>query len=248
MRPRWVLLGNRLRRAEDATVPVWSAAVRWGAGVFETVGCAGGEPLLWPALPTATLVERLLVRSELRGPAALRLVVVPVGRRIVVAAWAECYRPPRRLRALGATAHAVVLPAGPLAGVKCCSYQPYRWALARARAAGADVALLLDADGYVREVDHANIFAARDGLVRTPQAGRRCLAGIMRGWCLETLERTGVQAMSGDLSVEELRRADEVWLTSSLAGIVPLRALDGERLAGAGELVRALQRTMPVPR
>ena len=239
-RPSWVLVGGRLRRGEAATIPVWSAAVRWGAGLFETVGCDGGRPLLWDAhaarlesglaslgwsggrIPSREDVERLLERTGVTGSGVLRVLALGSARRASVVAWAARNRPPRRARRLGVRVEAVVVPSGPLTGLKSCSYLPYRWARARARDAGADGALLIDDDGAVREGDAANLFIAHGGAVATPPAPRRCLPGVMRAWCIEVLTASGVAVAERDITGDELRAAEEAWLTSSLAGIVPI--------------------------
>jgi len=56
--PRWVLSGTRVVGAGQAVVPVWSEAVRWGEGVFETVGVA----LLVGGLVVAAVVAVVTLR------------------------------------------------------------------------------------------------------------------------------------------------------------------------------------------
>jgi branched-subunit amino acid aminotransferase/4-amino-4-deoxychorismate lyase len=264
--PRWVLSGTRVVGAGQAVVPVWSEAVRWGEGVFETVGADRGGPLLWPEhaerlaasagalgwpslrLPDGAALGRLLAREKLTGPAAVRVVALRVGSRIRVLAWAEAYRPPRRARLQGIALLPVSLAAGPHAGVKTTSHLLYRRALAEARQAGADAALLLDLDGVVREGDHANVFVGRGGRVATPPAPARCLPGVVRSWCLGALAASGVVAEERELRLDEVMTADEVWMTSSLAGVVPVRAIGDRPLPGRGGLVRLLERCgVPAP-
>lgn len=264
--PRWVVVGGRLIAASRAGVPPWSPLARWGAGLFETVGCDRGAPLLWsehlarlaaglaelgwksPGLPRLGAVERLLHREGLPGGAALRVVAPLDPARPRSVAWAGPYRSPRRLRRDGAALEPVWLPAGPLAGLKTSAYLPCRWARQRARAAGADAALLVDADGALRETDHANLFVRRGGRVVTPRAPRRCLPGVMRAWCVSALRDLCVEVVEGDLDLTDLRSGEEAWLTSSLEGVVPVRRVGEVDLAGRGELVRTLERGgVPAP-
>ena len=248
-----------MRPAAGALVAVWSPAVRWGAGLYETVGCTDGSPLLYeghldrlqagaaalewklPPLPGHAAVRRLLARQSLSGAAALRLLVVLVEpRRLRVVAWAENFSPPRRLRRDGAELLPVELPAGPLVGVKTCDRFALRWASRRAHAAGADAALLVDTDGAVRESDHANVFVCVNGAVVTPPSPRRCLPGVIRLWTITTLRASGVAVIERDLTLAELLAADGAWLTSSLEGIVPIRRVAGTELQRPGARLEAL--------
>jgi len=264
--PTWVLAGGRLRRGREVAVAPWSPAVRWGAGLFETVGCDGGRPLLWEAhaarldaglrslgwrggrVPSGRQLERLLESAGVGGPAALRVVAVLASRHVSVVAWACGYRPPRRARRLGIAVEPVAVPAGPLAGLKSCAYLPCRWARDAARRAGAAAALLLDADGAVREGDAANLFVAAGGAVATPPAPRRCLPGVLRAWCRDALAAAGIAVVERDVALDEVLAADEVWLTSSLAGAVPVRAVGGAELPVPRLLVGRLERAgIPAP-
>jgi branched-chain amino acid aminotransferase len=117
---------------------------------------------------------------------------------------------------------------GPLAGVKTISLADSVVALAEARDAGADEAIVLNLDGELCEATTANVFVVRDGVAATPPVGSGCLAGITREHVLTlgAVERT--------LSADDLRQADEVFLTSSTREVQPLVAIDG-RPIGSGE-------------
>jgi branched-chain amino acid aminotransferase len=109
----------------------------------------------------------------------------------------------------------------PLAGVKTISLAESVVALSEARAGGADEALLLNLAGDVCEATTANVFAVRDGVPVTPPLESGCLAGITRDHVL---------ALGGTeraLSPEDLREADEAFLTSSTREVQPLVAIDG---------------------
>jgi branched-chain amino acid aminotransferase len=109
----------------------------------------------------------------------------------------------------------------PLAGVKTISLAESVVALSEARAAGADEALLLNFAGDVCEATTANVFAVRDGVPFTPSLDSGCLAGITRE---HVLALGGVERA---LSPQDLRTADEAFLTSSTREVQPLVAIDG---------------------
>jgi para-aminobenzoate synthetase/4-amino-4-deoxychorismate lyase len=101
------------------------------------------------------------------------------------------------------------------------------------------LSLLVDGDGAVLEASRANVFAAREGVVRTPPADGRILPGTVRGEVLELARDAGIEAREERLKLADLLAADEVMVTSSIRGIEPVRELDGTALAAA-ERVRPL--------
>ena len=129
---------------------------------------------------------------------------------------------------------------GDLARHKTTSAMAYVAAAARARAAGADGALLIDDADRVLEVTGANVFMVRGGRVLTPPAARPILAGIGRQRVLGWLGEAGGEA---DFTPTELASSDEAFLTNAVHGVVPLVRLDGRAIGdGApGPRTRELQ-------
>lgn len=95
--------------------------------------------------------------------------------------------------------------------------------------------LLCDADGRVVCATAANLFLVVDGRPLTPALDRCGVAGVTRA---EVLARR-VDALIGDIGVEDVMRAEELFLTSSVRGIVPVTALPG-RVLEVGPVARAL--------
>jgi para-aminobenzoate synthetase/4-amino-4-deoxychorismate lyase len=132
--------------------------------------------------------------------------------------------------------HGPELLAQPLAG----GLGLHKWA-DRSRLWGATagaVPLLLDRDGEVLEAAWANVFAAFDGTLITPRADGRILAGTTRAAAIGIAREAGIEVHERRLGREQLRAADEVFLTGSVRGVAPARALDGAALPPAGELSR----------
>lgn len=98
---------------------------------------------------------------------------------------------------------------------------------------GCDMPVLLDAKGNVAEGPGFNVFAVHGGRVVTP--GGNCLEGVTRQTALDLLSQLNVKAVIGTLSPEELRTADEAFLTSTAGGILPVTRIDGRKL-GDGEI------------
>ncbi|MHB8416806.1 MAG: aminotransferase class IV [Myxococcales bacterium] len=105
-------------------------------------------------------------------------------------------------------------------------------ALREARARGGYEALMLDAEGYVAEGSTSNVFAVFGREVRTPPLDG-ILAGVTRGLVLGLARRLGLRAKEQRLRPGDLRRASELFLTSTLRELVPIVRIDGRRV-GAG--------------
>ena len=126
---------------------------------------------------------------------------------------------------------------------------PHKWVdrsmLDKAEAKLPDGALPLIVDGgAVLEASRANLFAVRDGALFTPPLDGRILPGITRMRVLEIAEEVGIDASEAELSHDDLRAADEVFLTGSVRGVEPVSALDGTPLATRGDLSTRLSKRL----
>jgi len=127
---------------------------------------------------------------------------------------------------------------------KSTSFQPNVLAKGEARRAGAWEALLRNERGEVAEGATSNVFAVRAGELHTPPPEAGILPGVTRAFVLRMARDLGITAEESALRPQALAGAGEAFLTSSLAGIVPLVRLDGEPIgSGApGPVTRRLQR------
>lgn len=94
---------------------------------------------------------------------------------------------------------------------------------------GAAQILLVDREGSVLEAERANVFAVFGDVLSTPPADGRILAGTTRDAVLRCAGIAGMRTSHLPLSLAALRTADEVFLTSSVAGVLPVAALEGIR-------------------
>ncbi len=106
-------------------------------------------------------------------------------------------------------------------------------ALEEALAAGADEALLLDAQGYVAEGSGENVFFIRNNILYTPQL-TSCLDGITRDTVLQFAAELKIPVVEKPITRDELYVADEAFMTGTAAEVVPLYSLD-RRVIGAGK-------------
>jgi len=124
---------------------------------------------------------------------------------------------------------------GDLAAHKTLSAIHYVVAADRARAAGADDALLIDARGRILETTVANVFTVIAGRVVTPPATLPLLAGIGRARVMAALAARGAGSAAAEQAFDlaALFRASEAFAASAVRGVVPIVAVDG-RAIGAG--------------
>lgn len=179
-------------------------------GVFSTLLVVDGEPQrldahlarlagslseLYDRAPPADLEARVraLARTG-RGRARLRIDVAPD-------ADAELVMTPPRERELPVVLHPYTLPGG---------LGAHKWRDRTLVDALTQTPLLLDSDGTVLEAGWANVLIRRDGVLLRPRADGRILPGTSLP-----------PAEEADLTLDDLRGADEILVSSSVTGVVP---------------------------
>jgi branched-chain amino acid aminotransferase len=111
----------------------------------------------------------------------------------------------------------------------------------QAAQAGADEALMLDPHGFVATCNSTHFFIVRRGEVWT-STGQYCLGGITRANVLQVCREAGIPALEKSFSLTDVYGADEAFVTGTLAGVVPVREVDGRSIsAGCGPVVARLQ-------
>jgi branched-chain amino acid aminotransferase len=119
--------------------------------------------------------------------------------------------------------------------VKSCNYLNHVLMRMEANEAGADDAMELDMEGYVCEAPGYNVFVVKGGALTTP--ADNILVGITRATVMELAQAEGLAMSAGRVQVFDLYNADEVFLSSTAGGIVPVIQLDG-RIIGTGRAGR----------
>jgi 4-amino-4-deoxychorismate lyase len=199
----------------------------------------------WPRQEEGMLRLVCTRGSEQGGPVTVYATVGPV---------TEAMRAARRdgvaviTVPLGVTAAA--RPGAPwlLAGAKSLSYAVNMASLRWAQRHGADDVLWLSADGYALEAPTSSlVWLAGHALGTVPAASTGILAGTTARWLLDRCGALGLTATERLVRPEELRAADGVWLTSSVRGCVPVRALDGADLPACAR-TPAMQDLLGYPR
>ncbi len=208
----------------------------------------------------AVAIDDLLAVEGLAGPDGDASVRITVSRgpffgrgllppdeqprpTIVVQAWTV---PPTPASHLDVGLHLVASrvrrdPENPLSALKTTSRADYVYARIEARTAGADDALFLTIDGYLSEATSANLFLVRAtaGIgeapkLVTPALSCAILPGTTRDWILRWGGSVGLSPVESLLTTRDLVEADEAFLSSSVAGILPVARFEG-RPIGTGQ-------------
>jgi D-alanine transaminase len=88
-------------------------------------------------------------------------------------------------------------------------------------------------DGFLTEGSASNIFIVRDGVVLAPPKSHLMLPGITYDVVLELAASHGVAHEVREILEDEVRTADEVWMTSSTKEVLAITSLD-DRPIGDG--------------
>jgi branched-chain amino acid aminotransferase len=123
--------------------------------------------------------------------------------------------------------------------IKSGNYLNNILALDQARRGQAYEAIMCDARGRVTEGSTSNLWCVRGGVALTP-AGEGILPGITRWRLLGLAREAGIAAEEADLYPTDLHAADELFLTSSIRGVLPIGRLDDRDLP-VGPVTRRLQ-------
>jgi branched-chain amino acid aminotransferase len=89
---------------------------------------------------------------------------------------------------------------------------------------GAETPVLTDGAGNITEGPGFNLFASIDGRLITPASG--VLLGITRMTVIELAQSLNVKVDVGTLTEAELRQADEIFISSTAGGVMPVTRLD----------------------
>ncbi len=130
-------------------------------------------------------------------------------------------------------------------GAKSISYIPATIALKKAKQAGGVEALYVDRNNFVREGATSNLFAFINGRLITP--GQGVLKGITRELIL-SVSKNLFKIELRQIHIDELLKADEVFITGTNKGVVPVVRIDdtiigkGKPGDNTGKVIRALNK------
>jgi 4-amino-4-deoxychorismate lyase len=248
------------------SVSALDRGLSYGDGLFETIRLVGAQAPLWerhmqrlasgcarlrmPHPDPQQLWREVLQVSSAYPDAVVRITLTrgtgergyapPSSSKVtrIVAAFpallipAALYRDGIRMRLCATTLADQPL----LAGIK--HLNRLEQVLARAEWDDPSIAegLVCDQHGQVISATAANVFAVIDGVIVTPSLERCGVAGVARAAVMGALADCQVR----DLPLTECLRASELFLSSSVRGILPVQAV-GDTVYAPGPVTRAMQ-------
>lgn len=261
-----IFLNGRFVPEDQALVPLMDRGLLYGDGLFETLRVRRGRPVWWERhLARLTQGSAFLrIRLPFSGAellaAALELIHVNEMPEAVLrilltrGVGVRGYSPQNTEQpTLGMTLHSVtpgpaavrlvtsshrVAVNDPLAQHKTSNKLLAVLARVEADDAGADEALILNTDGDVAESAAGNIFWIESSLVCTPDLSCGALGGVMRAVVLEICRERGWAVEEKRAKADALYQAEGVFLTNSVAGIMPVSSLDGRALGSSTWIAR----------
>lgn len=242
---RCAMLNGSVVATDALKVSPLGSGFMFGEGIFETVRVQGARPMLigahharlaaamgrlgaGPVSASAELAARcgqvIAANSLVQG--SLKIVVFKEadGWSEMILARTATYAAARYETGFRLKTVAGDLRVDPLHALKSLNYLANHHAKRMALAAGFDEAVFIDPHQRVLEGATTSVFIVKDGEVSTPPLQRGILPGVMRACVLQLPGPSVIHER--DVTLDELRRADEVFVTNALLGIMPVTRVD----------------------
>jgi D-alanine transaminase len=247
-----VYLNGEYLPLDQAKVSVLDRGFLFGDGIYEVIPVYGGRPLRLEE--HLTRLENSLAGIRMQPPLAWDDWKAILDKLIIGGDDQSVYlqvtrgAAPKRDHAfpktpIPPTVFAMCNPIAPIpaCGVSAITMEDIRWKwchikaitllaniLLRQIAVDEDCAeAILVKDGFAIEGAASNLFAVLNGTIVTPPKTNDILPGITRDLVVEIARENAIALEERAIRVEELKQADEVWVTSATREILPIVQLDG---------------------
>jgi branched-chain amino acid aminotransferase len=264
----WVYLDGDYLPLAEAKVAADDAGLLYGRGLFETFRARRGAVYLlerhFDRLEEGAQTLGIVLPQTLADlRAAVRTLTERCGLedarvRLTLTAGSASGRPSLLIQARAATDYPQRLyergmsalvarvrrnETSTLTRVKSLNYLENLLAREQARRAGRDEALFLNTCGRLADGSATNVFLVRDGELFTPPVEDGALPGITRGAVLQLARAACIGTREVSLTLDDLRDAEEAFLTNAVAGLLPLVSVDGAKVGSGrpGPLTRRLR-------
>jgi len=251
-----VWINGGIEPIDHANINVADQGFLFGYGFFETIRVDKGKPkylkehisrlnqtwehLFFERIPDLTwedIIGRVISKNCLQGETAAVKIIASKGNSensslnftLIVMAMPYTHRLAEKKEQ---GVNLAVYPKSrqtPLADYKTLNYLYYLLAGEWAKRKGADEALILNPDETISETNTANILLIKDKTLIMP-ISQHVLPGVMEKVVCELLSNWGYVSESKKLYPEDLFLADQVIITNSLIGAVPVLNIDGKKL------------------
>jgi len=258
----YVWLNGTITPQEQANAPVTDLGFQYGYGFFETIRVNSGRPLYMPEhmdrfyrawnelfleeppdLTWDEIITQVIVQNNLVDKtAAVKILATrgdretpPYNHTLLVTARPYIHRlADKNKQGLNLAVYPNPRQT-PMADHKTMNYLYYFSAGKWAATQGADEALILNPDNTISETNTANILLIKDKTITIPSS-LHVLPGVMEKAVCELLSEKEYQIEKRLVKPKELFSFDQVLLTNSLMGAVPVLSIYGEKLPKPSDL------------
>lgn len=252
-----VYLNGEFTPLEKAYIPVLDRGFIFGDGVYEVIPVYSHHPFRLPehlkrlqhSLDSIRLANpmddaewtRLIRDIVARNPGDDQSVYLQVTRGVA----RRDHAFPKNVRpTVFMMSSPLVTPAADVVenGVPAITATDYRWLkcdvksvsllgnclLRQAAVDAGAVETVLFRDGYLTEASASNVFVINNGKLLAPPKNHLVLPGITYDVVLELAVANAVPLEVREVSEQEVRSADEIWVTSSTKEVLAVTTLDGK--------------------
>ena len=145
------------------------------------------------------------------------------------------------------SSHELKTDFSPSSGEKAILLEDFRWrkgqikatsllanVIYRSEAKNQDVfETILFENGFVTEGAVSNVFCCIDNKILTPPLTENILPGVTRKVILDLIQDTSFEYQETKITVDSFLSAEEIWVTNSTKGVIPIIELDGKKI-GSG--------------
>lgn len=252
-----VFLNGKFILRKEAKISVFDPGFLYAQGAFETMRAYEGkifapekhldrlkvslgilkikQPLLKEKLIQAH--KKILSLNNLKN-AYVRLTVWQGEEKVNTLIFAREFADyPKRIFK-GLIVNSLINEFSPLCRAKSINYAQFYLARCQAEKRGFDEAIFLNSKGFLTEGSRSNIFLVKNNRIFTPCLSCGCLPGITRGIVVSIAQKLNIPLVEKEkILPEELFKADEAFLTSSLMEIMPLTRVN-KRLINKAKIGR----------
>lgn len=236
----YVFLNGKFVDKKRAKISAFDVGFLYGDGIYDTMHFLNGKiedldahlnrlylganqlvgKLPWRKLEVADWIKKLVSKNKLKE-ARIRVTVSGSKTILIVAEKLKKESAKIYKNGVKAVTYQVerVFPE-----IKTTNLAPQMIARNYMKKKNAYEVLLVDRDSCVREGSITNVFIVKNGILMTPE--KRILKGIIRGRILEIAKKMKITVKLCDISLPELMKADEVFITNSIRGVVPVSQVD----------------------
>ncbi|MGD9279212.1 MAG: aminodeoxychorismate synthase component I, partial [Desulfobacterales bacterium] len=266
----YVWINGALEPLDQAGIPVTDLGFQYGYGFFETIRVDQGDPghlaahvdrfnHTWehlfdekpPDLTWDEIINQVIVQNRLSDQTAAVKMIASKGDRetppfnhtLLVTARPYTHRlAEKKVKGLNLAVYPHPRQT-PLADHKTLNYLYYFLAGKWAKAQNADEALILNPDHTVSETHTANILLIKDNTVTKP-VSLHVLPGIMDTEVCKLFTGWGFTIESKKLVLKDVFGFDQIIITNSLIGAVPVLSIDGKKLPEPSDLWKKINKIL----